>query len=158
MVEKNIQDYINKSSNDLSDIYEVDSTSYLVESRELYKMCDIVSFMGNKLYIYSINTILEGSEFIHKYSFKTINGFKVNTIYNNKIIGASLAANIIAVEKDIVKVHTEVDASQDLDKAKWLPYSTVYSSPDGTGWYCMPEEGDEVRIYFPKKKKSMDML
>ena len=32
-------------------------------------------------------------------------------------------------------------------------YATIYSSPDGTGWYCMPEVGDNVRIYFPSEKE-----
>jgi len=32
---------------------------------------------------------------------------------------------------------------------KWFPYSTIYSSPDGTGWYFMPEIGDIIRLHFP---------
>jgi hypothetical protein len=47
----------------------------------------------------------------------------------------------------------EVDETQDLDTAKWFKYSTVYSSPDGTGWYCMPESNDRVRLYFPNEKE-----
>ena len=33
-------------------------------------------------------------------------------------------------------------------------YATAYSSPDGAGWYCMPEIGDAVRIYFPDSKEN----
>lgn len=44
-----------------------------------------------------------------------------------------------------------VDGGQKESEAKWFPYSTVYSSPDGTGWYCMPEKGDKVRLYFPNE-------
>ena len=32
----------------------------------------------------------------------------------------------------------------------WYPYATVYSTPDGTGWYCMPEVGDTVRLTIPQ--------
>jgi hypothetical protein len=39
--------------------------------------------------------------------------------------------------------------SNDAATAKWHPFSTVYSSPDGTGWYTMPEPGDRMRLYFP---------
>ena len=35
----------------------------------------------------------------------------------------------------------------------WYSFSTVYSSADGTGWYCMPEIGDTVRLYFPTSKE-----
>ncbi|MBX4263002.1 phage tail protein, partial [Clostridium estertheticum] len=36
---------------------------------------------------------------------------------------------------------------------RWFSYSTVYSSPDGTGWYCMPEVGDVIRLYFPDNEE-----
>ena len=39
------------------------------------------------------------------------------------------------------------------DSCGWFAYSTVYSSPDGTGWYCMPEIADSVRLYFPTEKE-----
>ena len=73
----------------------------------------------------------------------------VETLYNWGLTGASLNASVIAVSNDTVKVAVDVDGGQEESKAKWFPYSTVYSSPDGTGWYCMPEKGDHVRLYFP---------
>lgn len=36
---------------------------------------------------------------------------------------------------------------------RWFPYSTIYSSPDDTGWYFMPEIGDEVRLVFPNENE-----
>lgn len=35
-----------------------------------------------------------------------------------------------------------------------FPYATVYSSPDGTGWYCMPEEKDCILLHFPDEIES----
>ncbi|WP_431087462.1 hypothetical protein [Paenibacillus sp. 8b26] len=35
----------------------------------------------------------------------------------------------------------------------WFPYSTVYSSPDGSGWYVTPEAGDQIRLYFPDERE-----
>ena len=55
------------------------------------------------------------------------------------------------LDKDTVKIVVAVDKKQEESKAKWFPYSTVYSSPDGSGWYCMPERGDKVRLYFPSE-------
>ena len=34
-------------------------------------------------------------------------------------------------------------------KYYFFPFSTVAASPDGSGWYCMPRPGDQVRIFFP---------
>lgn len=43
-------------------------------------------------------------------------------------------------------------------RQKWFQYATVYSSPDGTGWYCMPEKGDSVRLYIPDKEENSFIL
>ena len=53
----------------------------------------------------------------------------------------------------MVKINLEIDGNQDEGTARWFPYSTVYSSPDGTGWYCMPEVGDAIRLYFPDNEE-----
>ena len=36
-----------------------------------------------------------------------------------------------------------------LQEKVFFPFSTVAASPDGSGWYCMPRPGDQVRIFFP---------
>ena len=64
-----------------------------------------------------------------------------------------LMKSVLSVSRDKVKVHIKADGSQDVGTAKWFPYSTVYSSPVGTGWYCMPEVNDKVRLYFPNEKE-----
>ena len=34
-------------------------------------------------------------------------------------------------------------------KGALFPYATPYPAEGNTGWYCMPEEGDTVNLYFP---------
>lgn len=51
----------------------------------------------------------------------------------------------------MVRVSLRTDAKR--GAGKWFPFSTVYSSPDGSGWYCMPEPGDEIRLYFPTEQE-----
>lgn len=54
------------------------------------------------------------------------------------------------VKKDMVQVHlVDIDKEYDGGGDVWLPYSTAYSSGDGSGFYCMPAEGDMVRVFFP---------
>ena len=108
---------------------------------------------GKQLYVFEIHSTLTGGELVHHYSLKTQNGFKTVKQYNEKIIGASLAANIIGVSRDMVQVRVLEDENKQNSGAVWIPYSTVYSSPDGTGFYAMPEEGDEVRLYCPNEKE-----
>ena len=57
-----------------------------------------------------------------------------------------------AIEKEQVQVCLDNDENYQSGNC-WFAFSTVYSSPDGTGWYCMPEKGDAVRLYFPTEKE-----
>ena len=56
---------------------------------------------------------------------------------------------IAAAKRDRVQVDMEIDNGGKEGEHYWFPYSTVASSPDGSGWYCMPENGESVRVYFP---------
>jgi hypothetical protein len=59
------------------------------------------------------------------------------------------------VERDQVKIRLHADKSNPIfNNERWLPFSTVYSTPDGTGWYAMPEIGDEIRLYFPSEREN----
>lgn len=70
--------------------------------------------------------------------------------YNQAASGRMLKGKVQAVKKDKVQVHlVDIDKSYDSGGNLWLPYSTAYSSSDGSGFYCMPQEGDEVRVFFP---------
>ena len=167
---KDVGEYIDKTGNGVNGLAENDAVYYRVKDREIYDLGDNVSFQGESLMIHSIETYLEGNELVHYYSLKSEAGFQTRELLNERIIGASLEGEIIEVKTDQVKVHVKCDDTQEKAKeqanvkcddtpeeakakekatAKWFSFSTVYSSPDGTGWYFMPEEGDRVRLYFP---------
>ena len=75
-------------------------------------------------------------------------------VHNSKLAGISLKANVIAVDKTRVQVRIQKDENKECSERQWLDYATVYSTPDGTGWYCMPEIGDEIRVVFPDQEES----
>lgn len=78
-----------------------------------------------------------------------IQSFKQNEIVNTNISGKMYTGTVKKVEKDKVQVHiNDIDAFYD-EGDVWLPYSTAYSSSDGSGFYCMPAEEDTVRVFFP---------
>ena len=67
--------------------------------------------------------------------------------------GCSFDAVVTGGQKDRVQVEIAQDEWNAQDGKKWFPYATVYSSPDGTGWYCMPEPGDSVRLHVPESEE-----
>lgn len=69
---------------------------------------------------------------------------------NTQASGKMMKGKVQAVSGDKVQVFlTSVDKEYDAGGTWWFPYSTTYSSSDGSGWYCMPEKGDEVLVFFP---------
>lgn len=154
-IKKSLDSYTNKMMNDV-EVLESDEICYEITSRDFAKIADniFVDEMDGSSRVYAVESHLLKEQLVHKYYCKPQNGFKTKRIYNTEIIGVSLEGSITDVKQDIVKVYVpSSDTKQDIDKTIWLPYSTVYSSPDGTGWYAMPEVGDSVRVYFPNEKE-----
>lgn len=150
---KRVGNFLYKGENKVDSLSENDEITYFVKEREFRDIGEPIWFHGKNLLVYDVSATWEGSELVCSTILKTAAGFQVPKRYNEKMIGASLDGKVINVENDMVKVHLASDEEQELTSAKWFDYSTVYSSPDGTGWYAMPEIGDEIRLYFPTEKE-----
>lgn len=150
-VKKNAGKYLKLSKSGISGLREQDFIYYQVETDLPVNIGDEVQFQGQTLYVYQIKGYMEKGTFIHNLILTTKNGMSQSYQWNERITGASLSANIVEVQNDRVKVSIEVDevSGHSPGELCFFPYSTVYSSQDGSGWYCMPEIGDHVRIYFP---------
>lgn len=70
--------------------------------------------------------------------------------------GKVMAGIVQAVDRDLVQVHiTDLDSEYDSESTTWFPYSTLYSSGENeAGIYCMPQEKDPVRVFFPSDNMS----
>lgn len=135
--------------------FEEDSYYYIFDSREVFEMGDCVDIgMGEKLYVYKIKSAFDGQELLNTYTLKTARGFAELNKYNDTIIGASLQGKVSSVSRDQVKIKLVIDSIYADTGEMFFSYSTIYSSPDGTGWYCMPEIGDDVRLYFPSENET----
>lgn len=131
------------------DMYAQDGLCYEFVDREIYALGDYIMIQGKAYYISRIESYMVGQELCHKYTAQSEKNFEMVTYQNMKMTGASLLGRISKVQGVKVAVTLDVDQGNELCGTRMLPYSTVYSSPDGTGWYCMPEIGDTVRVYFP---------
>ena len=148
-IQKMVEEYRYKIENGVTKFTERDSICYLWRSRAVYDIGDAITLNGNALYVSKIETEMRGSELSHLYYLQFANGCKVPRFYNQKATGASLNGNITGVRADIVTVTLSRDENAPFSGTRWFNYSTPYSSPSGAGWYCMPELGDTIRLYFP---------
>ncbi|MBU2700781.1 hypothetical protein Ga0466249_001886 [Sporomusaceae bacterium BoRhaA] len=133
---------------------ENDFTYCGAQSLDILQLGQQVTFLGLTWYVKNICTIMEKGAVNSTYTLATKQGLMQDDLYNTKLAGISLHGIVKEVTKDQVKVHiTDIDETWD-DGATWyFPYTTVYSSPDGSGWYCMPEVGDNVRVYFSNNRE-----
>jgi len=134
-------------------IQEEDLWVYEVETRDIYKVGERVNFLGRTQIIYAMETNWKGSQLVHTYYLKTKAGMAVSKQFNERLTGSSLTAYVLGVKQDQVLISIEKEENSN-SGAKLFPYATIYSSPDGTGWYCMPEAGDEVRLCFPSNDEN----
>lgn len=134
-----------------SHLIPADAVSYQVTSREVLDLGDGAVFENHSLYVYEVQSELEKGELLHTYLLRTKGAFSCSRKNNKNIIGASFDAVVLDIKQDKIKVRIKAEGKQEKESARWFPFSTIYSSPDGTGWFCMPEIGDHMRLYFPNE-------
>lgn len=148
---KNLDDYNYMLQNYLQDASEVDYMTYEIENYEILKLGENIQFQGQAFYVYEGTYEIKNGILTNSYKLKIKNGLRQKRMFNPKVIGSSIDGKIIQVQNDLVRIHLEIDESQDIGKAYWFKFSTMSASTDGSGWYCMPEIGNSVRAYFPTK-------
>ncbi len=147
-----MQEYWYKKSRGLP-IRTEDTMSYILESREAHKLGEKRSIDGKEVFTWKIESSLKGNELYHTCYMKPRSGFQTASYNNKQMAGVSLLGKVTKVKNEEVQIKIHCDENKEQAGVCWYSFSTVYSSPDGTGWYCMPEIGDTVRLYFPTNKE-----
>lgn len=127
---------------------------YYFDSKDIFNLCNEIILNGRCYLIYGIETVLKNSEVVHYYQLRTIKDFYSQKIKNSLIAGHSILGKITQVNEEKVKVQLNCEYDFRGESSIWFSYATVYSSPEGEGWYCMPEKGDMVRLYFPDSEET----
>lgn len=146
--ERILNEYYYKSKEKIFECGEINTPNYNFISREFLKLGDKISLNGEKLYIYKVVSKFVGQELVNNYEARRIEGFQIKTFENYTIVGASFDGIVKAVQKEHVQISMSTDVA---GNSIWFDYATVYSSPDGAGWYCMPEVGDSIKLYCPSE-------
>lgn len=153
-VKKKISDYRFSSENYNPDLDEKDFTYYEVEIDKYLNIGDKVSFKGMSFNVSEVTSVMKEGVLRHECVLAPKKGLSQNLILNNKAAGISVEGKVIDIENDNIRIHlTEIDEKQSKDEAYWFPYSTFYTTEGQTGWYCMPELEDRVKLYFPTNKE-----
>lgn len=156
-VSKDLKRYKEASENTFKAFDEQDAVTFSIDTLEHFEIGDQVNYQKRKLYIHTKEIAIEDGLLHFRYKLSSKKGMGEAKLFNEQIKGVSLKGKVLEVVRDHIKVHLEIDASQDPQKAWLFPYTTSYTAEGQSGWYAMPEIGDTVYIYFPSHKEDEAM-
>jgi hypothetical protein len=148
---KHVDSFMIQRSNGLGTLMEQDCLEYHIQSRDIYDLWDRLMFGNEGGYVCRIHSEYRYGEMKHTYILRPLNGIQVIQMPNEGQSGCSFRAAVREVMRDMVRIELVGDENASQEITRWFPYSTGYSSPDGAGWYCMPEPGDQVRLQIPSQ-------
>lgn len=131
-----------------------DFISYRVKSGQTAGIFETLSIKGTSFVICEFQYSFEKEQLCAVYKVQKTKGLVRNALYPMNLIGMAFDAKVVKVSGTKILAAMAIDGSSAQAAQYWFPYSTISASSDGSGWYCMPEIGDDVRIYFPSKKES----
>ena len=148
-VQENIAEWKQKKNGGLETLGIQDVTDYIVSSDKYMELCTPVEFQGKSLRVAEIRSKWENGEVLHEYRLRTDYGFKTVSYFNPFISGLSMKGRVEDVKEEKVRIKV-LDTEGGFDEnSHWFDFATVYASGKNALWYCMPEKGDMIRIYFP---------
>lgn len=144
------QDFIRLNDlkvNGLGDLTRSQNTVYEIVSYDIVSIGSQITYKGTPWFVETAMRSLQDGLLINRYRLRQKESMKILPYFNKRITGISIEGVIAAVKRNQVQVNMEIEAGT--GEKYWFPFSTVAASSDGSGWYCMPENGENVRVYFP---------
>lgn len=146
---QDFEEFNNRKRNGFPGISCLQNMLCKVAAYDIASLGNKICYKGNPWYIKSLERKLEKGILVNHYHMGQEEGLNVLPYMNPRIAGVSINGKVRAVKRDRIQVDMEADSCSGGRSGYYFPYSTVASSPDGSGWYCMPETGESVRVYFP---------
>lgn len=131
-----------------------DGVRYRLETDEYLDLGMEVELDGQRLIVISIKNQYREGESVNEYVLSTKEACRTMRKNNINITGISLDGMIKDCKRDKVKIELNKTISCEEEKRKWFAYSSPAASTDGSGWYCMPRIGEEIRLYCPTDEES----
>ncbi len=134
------------------EIADTDVIGYRIKLDNRIPLYANITFRGRQLTVGKIEYLTIGSTVYEFVTLKKKSGILQKPIYPMQLVGTAFEGTVKEVQGENMKIHLRIDDAYPGDDCYWFPFSTPSASSDGSGWYCMPEAGDHVRVYFPSKK------
>lgn len=77
-------------------------------------------------------------------------GYGLAKYDNESISGKSIPGKVLATAGEKLKIHLDIDETQDIEKAYWY----TWMPQTGNLFYCMPKLGTKVHLYFSGRNEA----
>lgn len=134
------------------EITDAEVISYRLKLDNRIPLYADITFRSRQLTAEKIEYLTIGSTVYEFVTLKRKSGILQKPIYPMQLVGTAFEGIVKAVQGENIQIHLQIDDAYQGDDCYWFPFSTPSASADGSGWYCMPEVGDRVRVYFPSKR------
>lgn len=126
-------------------VSEFDFIKYEVESETRLALGVRVTFKGRPCIVEMAEASFTSGLFKYKYLLGSEAGTVQTMLRNEQLCGLSLLGSVLDVRGSEVKIHLRIDEYQNTQKACWIPYAAQSNNV----FYCMPEKGESISLYFP---------
>lgn len=113
---------------------------------------------GDGSYVTESETLLTRGELVTRTTGGTKDSFIQPTYYNAASEGLMMTGTVMEVQAEKVKVFLDsIDSEFDSSNDYWFEYATPFATNGGaygSGFYWMPEEGDQVRVFMPTSEEA----
>lgn len=130
--------------------------TYTIESLQYYALGDLITLpigQGKELVVVRAVTRLEDGLLRTRYDLQAEQNIRYARYENDQATGISLTGTVLKVQQDFVQLQLDIDPKQDPAKACWFPVATRYVAEEHSGWYDMPEIGEQVELYLPTHRE-----
>ena len=111
---------------------------------------DYVTFQGIPYIVEHVKANFENGLFRYFYVIGREKGLIQPLQRNEQLSGVSLLGKVIETKDSYVRIHLNIDKSQDIETANWIPFA----SEGNNVFYCMPEIGEKVSLYFSNSNEA----
>jgi len=127
---------------------DTDYFYYELEKMDILEIGSEISYKQKDLYVREYEAYNDNEQISYKYKLCRKNGVWQDIIYNELLKGAVIEGEVITVQNEQVKLHLDIDESQDEGEAYWFDYLP----PSVNIMYSMPLVGETARLYFPNEE------
>jgi len=132
------------------DVSEWDFMKHSFWSNTRLSLGDCVMFQGKSYIVEHAKVGFVNGLFRYFYVIGRERGLIQLLQRNERLSGVSLLGKVIDTKDSYVKIHLNIDESQDVETANWIPFA----SEGNNVFYCMPEIGQDISLYFSNSNEA----